>query len=277
MRFVAKLNWQPLLLLLAGFGYFALESRAQLASLPDRMLVPLVMTRKDVESKLGPGSGDCRCVYETRSETVTVRYSEHSCDGGWSTPIETVLRFEAKPKKAFKLNSLDLDLGAFVRTNDDAMYSSYTNATEGLIIRASPDDIVENIEYVPTNMEGNRLGVRCSGYGSYSVFSRVYPIAFSYEMQGWPLDLPEIDNMLNVARARRDTTLYFVVYFTGGTQPRTKIRYLKALSARVRSSLGKAYSQSSVIDGGQRPRSMTEVFYIVKGLPAPIPEPRPHH
>ncbi len=251
------------------------NSRSQSRDLYSEWIRPLLTTRSEVDARLGVGKGECRCVYETSDNTLTIRYSETRCDGGWNVDKETVLRFEIKPKSGVAKFSLNGDLSSFVKVTDDAKYSSYVDVKNGLIVSVSPYDEVELIEHVPNESQATQTGLRCAGSKPYGLTNRLYPISFSYDMKGWPADMSEIDNIAFHYRNSHDMKLYVMVYFKQGTSNVNKTRYLNSVNSRIRRILGKSAATVVITDGGTRKRSQVEVYILKEELPAPVPSAAP--
>ena len=74
-------------------------------------IVPLHSDRVDVEKLLGASTGECKCFYDTGSETVRVEYAKAPCVGypsGWNVSAGEVLRLHVQQNERVKFTDLQL-------------------------------------------------------------------------------------------------------------------------------------------------------------------------
>ena len=127
-----------------------------------RGIIPLRSTRADVERLLGPPEPGYNSVYLTRSERISVSYSEGPCDYGWQVPPDTVISFSVYPKNPSKFADVRLDEGKYEKRRDIHMESTYyyINKEEGINYTVEVGEgVVTGIEYFPSAKDNY---LRCS-------------------------------------------------------------------------------------------------------------------
>lgn len=120
-----------------------------------RGIEPLHSNREEVERILGSPTGSCTdvCHYQTKTESVFVRYSAERCAQGEANPLNvspnTVISVtvfsEAKPR----LRDLKLNIRKFTRTKNPELrgYATYTNAETGVSYEVSDQQLVLSVEW----------------------------------------------------------------------------------------------------------------------------------
>src|SRR6266540_3186553 len=98
-------------------------------------IVPLHSGRADVERLLGAPTGECKCFYDTGSETIRVAYSKASCVGypsGWNVLVDKVLALHVRSNKPVKFTDLQLIESKFYKAADDILTTYYSSRSEGV-------------------------------------------------------------------------------------------------------------------------------------------------
>lgn len=240
-----------------------------------RGLIPLHSTRTDVERVLGPSSGDCRCIYRTEEEVVSVIYSRTNCKGnvpGWNVPAETVLEFTVMPlKRQDKFSELRLDKRRFVRTQDHvATTAYYTNLAMGIRYQVSRGEVVDSVTYIP-QLKDRRL--RCAGFPPYDGgIAKYRPFDI---FKNLPLNLEEarLADFAIQLQNNPDWKGYIVVY--AGKVTRLHEAKTRARQARnyLIQKLNLAPKRIVALDGGYRDEFEIELYLIDRAQPAPTPAP----
>lgn len=118
-------------------------------------LTPLHSTRGDVERVLGAPTEACTelCNYQTKTENVSVRYSDERCKPGEANPLNipsnVVVSMTVYPEVKPALRDLRLNLKKFTKTKDPELqgHSIYTNTEQGVTYEVSDRNRVLSIEW----------------------------------------------------------------------------------------------------------------------------------
>jgi hypothetical protein len=105
------------------------------------------------EAKIALGIAECENkTYELNDATVSMTFSDGTCNSGWKVAAGTVLRFDVRPKPTMRLEDLRLDKRDYSRVADrqDPNIVYYKNAHEGLTIVAMADGSVAYLSYEPS-------------------------------------------------------------------------------------------------------------------------------
>jgi len=143
-----------------------------------RGIIPLKSTRADVERLLGPSRDKVIAIYPLPEGRVTLRYSQHRCDGGWNVPAGTVLFISINPEPE-PLANLKLDLTRYRKEPGDydvLDHFYYRNEEEGLSFSVLGEIVLEHI-YGPTAADRH---LRCPNY-SVKDMSNCLPVLFRIE------------------------------------------------------------------------------------------------
>jgi hypothetical protein len=143
-----------------ALGISVAFSRVQNSKNVWRGLVPLRATRKDIEKLLGTPKARSHpdYIYETKSESVIVRYSTKICGessgAGWDVPVDTVITVTVSPKHTVLIRDLGLELNTFARSEiaHPRGLIRYLNLKEGVSIESKFEDnceVVLEIVYQP--------------------------------------------------------------------------------------------------------------------------------
>jgi hypothetical protein len=138
-----------------------------------RGLIPLHSNRTDVERLLGSPakSSGSDYEYQTDHELVGVRYSTGVCKSGkdeWNVPAGVIVEFSVSPIPAFEIRKLRLDPIRFQRAEWPPLeYGgkpvNYTDAANGIIIRAIDDGRVETVISITYSPARKDEQLRCPG------------------------------------------------------------------------------------------------------------------
>ena len=120
-----------------------------------RGIAPLHSTREEVERVLGPRTRPCTdvCHYQTKTESVFVRYSAERCTRGDANPLEhhpnTVISLTVYSEVKPRLRDFKLNMKTFTRTKNPELrgYATYTNEEIGVSYEVSDQRLVLSVEW----------------------------------------------------------------------------------------------------------------------------------
>jgi hypothetical protein len=237
-----------------------------------RGIVPLHSTRADVERLLGPPGGQCKCIYKTENELISVEYASAPCKGeppGWNVQGDTVLSLRVTPKAWQRFTDLNLDESKYVKTYDpDNPTAHYTNRDEGIAYTVTETGMVYYVSYIPSAGDG---WLRCPGFPAdaggitkYRPFDKYSAIAFSDEKA-------RLDNFAAALHGEPSFKGYIVVY----AGRRARADEAQAHAARAKEYLVKVRAIEAerivTIDGGHRDELEVELYTLPPGLSDPTP------
>jgi len=241
-----------------------------------REIVPLKTNRSQVENILGKSepTGCQRCSYKTKSENISISYSEGPCKGtGWNVQADTALAVEVIPKDEILLSQLDLTGVKIIEYPIKAGAEvSYVLQDKGEVYDIDRlTKVVTRIRFMPNALNNS---LRCQGFPSYNTIGALYYPALNF----YEKDLKHLNAFLDVpiieAQSLGDQFKTYVIVYCG--EDFTGTQYTDLLIA-VRKHVyeGRKVSPAifEVIDGGRRDKFAVDVFHLPKDNPPPVPSP----
>ena len=107
------------------------------------------------------GTEGCRSgTYHTDDGTVTISFSDGTCQSGWNVPSGTVLSLHVNSRTQQKFASLVSDASKYIKSVDTHIryVTYYENKEEGVSIAVFEDGTVANIFYGPSTRDST---LRC--------------------------------------------------------------------------------------------------------------------
>lgn len=154
-----------LLLCLLGFSYVAVEAKDW------RGIVPLKSTRSDVTRILdeSPDANNIRANYDLDEGHIYIVFASEDAyyDCVKKLPVNTVLLIQFRPKRGLSLSDLKFDVSKFKKfdvfgledinsednlDNKDLDFAGYINDEEGVVIRASRNE-VDEVNYIAASKD----------------------------------------------------------------------------------------------------------------------------
>src|SRR5882724_7015632 len=119
-----------------------------------RGLVPLHSSCQDVQRTFQT-TGCENVSLDLKEATVSIGFSDGTCDSGWKVPIGTVLSIDFRPKATLKLVDLRVDEAKYKKFVDkeDPSLTHYRNYHDGDNITVLPDGTVSFISYGPSGKD----------------------------------------------------------------------------------------------------------------------------
>ena len=118
-------------------------------------IAPLHSSREEVERVLGSPTGSCTdvCHYQTRTESVFVRYSAERCTQAEANPLDvppnTVISVTVYSEVKPRLRDLKLNMKKFTKNKNPELrgYATYTNSENGVSYEVSDQQLVLSVEW----------------------------------------------------------------------------------------------------------------------------------
>ena len=266
-------------LLLCGAITLASDARAQ----GWEGIIPLHSTRADVERLLGPGVGECRCLYGFEGDDVRIDYAKAPCEGdpsGWNVPADTVLVIHVRPGRERQFFELGLDESKYEKDVDDTLTIYYSSREEGVQYTVNSHsgssdlkDMIDNIKYVPSSGDAH---LRCPCFpADDGSIERPHPFDefadFSFEDARARLDNFAIVLMNEMSSWKG----HVIVYAGKGTRPGKAKKYVRDSLKYLMENRGVPPEKISAVYGGYRGLLTVELFlFAPRNTP---PRPRPSH
>lgn len=238
-----------------------------------RGIVPLHSDRAEVERLLGVPTGECKCFYETGSETVRVEYAKAPCAGypsGWNVAADKVLTLEVRPKQPVKFTDLKLIESKFYKAADDTFTRYYSSRAEGVEYTVSSDGMVHKVSYIPSSAD-SALRCPCSPLLDESIQRS---IDFDDFQLGSVDDaLARLDNYIIALLNEKSWTGYIVLYKGRDTGPKRMLTYKTSIMGHVLRTRSVPPERIKLIDGGYRLKPEVELYLLTEELSPPEPRP----
>ncbi len=236
-----------------------------------RGIVPMHSTREDVERLVGPPMTRDGITYDLKTDRLNVVYSAGTCREGaqWNVPRGTVIAITVYPQTKSMLADLKIDLNRFEKFIDPYVGDriTYSNNDEGFAIGTTLNGEVISIQYFPQTKDNHLRCPAVPPIGDARRFDKYSNLSFSDEKA-------RLDNF--AAYLQKDEPKfkgYIIVYagrkaHSGEAQARAK--RAKDYLVKVR---GIEAARIVTIDGGQRNRSVVELFALPSSMSPPTPNP----
>ena len=203
------------------------------------------------------GSG----TYRTPDGSVTIAFSDGTCESGWNVPSGTVLSLYVHERTQQELSKAAVDLTKYVKSINSHVRSItyYENKEEGVSIAVSEEGRIESTFYGPSSRDSS---LRCSFNATNEVALPLTSTKFDeFGILGAKEEELRVKNLLTELNVW--TSDAYVVAYTGR---RDGIDGLSR-AARIRAYLvkhGITKDRIVVMDGGLREESTIELYLILK-------------
>lgn len=233
-------------------------------------IAPLHSDRADVERLLGKPTGECKCFYETGSETIRVEYSKAPCEGypsGWNVSADKVLTLHVRPNKPVKFTDLHLTENKFYKAADDTLRTYYSSRAEGVEYTVSPEGMVEVVSYIPSS---DNSALRCP----------CFPLLDESIQRSSPFDefqlgsndaLARLDNWIVALVNEERWTGYIVLYTGRAISSKRTSAYKRSIMRHVLQRRAVPPERIKLIDGGYRAKPEIELYLLSESLSPPEP------
>ena len=234
-------------------------------------IVPLHSDRADVERLLGAPTGECKCFYETGSETVRVEYAKAPCAGypsGWNVPTDTVLTIRVRPNQPEKFIDLKLIESKFYIAADDTVRTYYASRAEGVEYTVSSDGMVEVVTYIPSS---NDAALRCPCFPPLDESIERSTSFDRFELGRVDDALARLDNYIIALENDERWTGYIVLYKGREIGPKLMSAYKTSIMGHVLQRRAVPQRRIKLIEGGYRAKPEIELYLLTEGLSPPEP------
>ena len=238
-----------------------------------RGIVPLHSTRSDVERLLGAPTGECKCFYETGSESIKVEYAKAPCVGypsGWNVSQDTVLKVDVRSARPRAFSDLALTLDSFYKAADDTLTRYYSNRVEGIEYAVSWQGIVDSVSYIPSS---NDAHLRCRCFPAIDESTQRSTYFDQFALKAMDDTLARLDNYIIALQQEERWTGYMVLYRGRRVSKKRMATYRRAIMRHVISTRAVPVSRIKLIDGGYRRDTEIELFLLTAELSPPEPRP----
>ena len=234
-------------------------------------IIPLHSDRADVERLLGASTGECKCFYETGSETVKVEYSKAPCAGypsGWNVSADKVLTLDVRPNQPVKFTDLQLIESKFYKAADDTFTRYYSSRADGVQYTVSADGMVRAVSYIPSS---NDAALRCPCFPRLD--ESIQRSKSFDEFQLGPVDdaLGRLDTYIIALVNEKRWTGYIVLYKGREMSSRRMSAYKTSIMRHVLHKRAVPPARIKLIDGGYRAKPEIELYLLTAGLSPPEP------
>lgn len=226
-----------------------------------RGIVPLQSRCDDVKRILGIDG--CRSgTYQTDDGTVSISFSDATCESGWNVPPGTVLSFHVHSRTQQTLASIVSDASKYIKSVDTHVryVAYYENKDEGVSIAVFEDGTVANVFYGPSAKDS---ALRCPSLVSNAA---TLPLASKKVDEFGVLTKKDeelrVNNFATALNAWTDVSGYIVAY-TGRRDGADGL----SRAARIKAYLvnqGVPDARLSIVDGGIKEESTIELHIVVK-------------
>lgn len=234
-------------------------------------IVPLHSDRADVERLLGAPEGECKCFYDTGSETVRVEYSKAPCVGypsGWNVAADKVLTLHVRPNQPAKFTDLQLIVNKFYQAADDTLTRYYSSRAEGVQYTVSRDGMVTVVSYIPSR---NDSALRCPCFPRLDESIQRSNTFDQFQLGSVDDALARLDNYIIALLNEKRWTGYIVLYTGREMGPKRMSAYKTSIMRHVLQKRAVRPERIKLIDGGYRVRPEIELYLLSEGLSPPEP------
>lgn len=233
-------------------------------------IVPLHSDRADVEKLLGAATGECKCFYDTGSETVRVEYAKAPCVGypsGWNVSADKVLTLHVRTNQPVKFTELQLIESKFYKAADDTFTRYYSSRADGAQYTVSWDGMVQAVTYFPSSSDS---ALRCPCFPRLDE-SIQRSISFD-QFQLGPVDdaLARLDNYIIALLNEKRWTGYIVLYSGREVGSKRTLAHKRSIMRHLQRRAVPP-KRIKLIDGGYRDRPAMELYLLTEELSPPEP------
>ena len=234
-------------------------------------IVPLQSDRADVERLLGAPEGECKCFYDTGSETIKVEYSKAPCIGypsGWNVLADKVLTLDVRPKQPAKFTDLQLRESKFYKAADDTFTRYYSSRADGVEYTVSWDGMVKAISYIPSS---NDSALRCPCFPLLDESIQRSKSFDEFQLGSVDDALGRLDSYIIALLNDKRWTGYIVLYRGRETGPKRMSAYKTSITRHVLRRRAVPSTRIKLIDGGYRVKPEIELYLLTEELSPPEP------
>lgn len=234
-------------------------------------IVPLHSDRADVERLLGAPTGECKCFYDTGSETIRVEYSKAPCVGypsGWNVSADKVLTLDVRPNKPAKFTDLQLTESKFYKAADDTFTRYYSSRADGVEYTVSWDGMVQVVSYVPSSDD---FALRCPCFPRLDESIQRSKSFDEFQLGSVDDALARLDNYIIALVNEKRWTGYIVLYNGREVGSKRMSAYKRSIMRHVLQTRAVPPKRIKLIDGGYRAKPEIELYLLTEGLSPPEP------
>lgn len=234
-------------------------------------IVPLQSDRADVERLLGAPKGECKCFYETGSETVSVAYSKAPCVGspsGWNVAAGKVLILRVRPNQPAKFTDLQLEENKFYKAADDTLTRYYSSRAEGIEYTVSSEGMVTVVSYIPSH---NDSALRCPCFPRLDESIQRSNTFDEFQLGSVNDALARLDNYTIALLNQKRWIGYIVLYKGRETGSKRMSAYKTSIMRHLLQKRAVPRERIKLIDGGYRDKPAIEVYLLTERLSPPEP------
>lgn len=234
-------------------------------------IVPLHSDRANVEKLLGAPTGECKCFYDTGSETIRVEYAKAPCVGypsGWNVSADKVLTLHVRPNQAVKFTDLELIESKFYKAADDTFTRYYSSRDDGVQYTVSRDGIIEAVTYIPSS---NDSALRCPCFPPLDESIQRSTSFDEFQLGSVDDALARLDNYIIALVNEKRWTGYIVLYTGREMSSKRMSAYKTSIMRHVLQRRAVPPKRIKLIDGGYRLKPEIELYLLTEGLSPPEP------
>jgi len=234
-------------------------------------IVPLQSDRADVERLLGAPEGECKCFYDTGSETIKVEYSKAPCVGypsGWNVSADKVLTLDVRPNQPAKFIDLQLIESKFYKAADDTFTRYYSSRGDGVQYTVSWDGMVQVVSYIPSTVDS---ALRCPCFPLLDESIQRSKSFDEFQLGSVDDALGRLDNYIIALVNDKRWTGYIVLYKGHEMGSKRMSAYKKSIMRHVLQRRAVPPKRIKLIDGGYRVKPEIELYLLTEGLSPPEP------
>ena len=236
-----------------------------------RGIVPLHSDRADVERLLGPPTGECKCFYDTGSESIRVEYSKSPCIGypsGWNVSVDKVLALHVRSNKPLKFADLNLIESRFYKAADDTFTRYYSSRVDGVQYTISSEGMVDVVSYIPSSDDSV---LRCTCFPRLDESIERSTSFDEFRLGSINEALARLDNYTIALLGDQRWTGYMVLYAGRETGAKRMSAYKRSLMQHVLQGRAVPPERIRLINGGYRVKPEIELYLLPNGLSPPEP------
>lgn len=234
-------------------------------------IVPLHSDRADVEKLLGAPTGECKCFYDTGSETIRVEYSKAPCVGypsGWNVSADKVLTLRVRPNQPVKFTDLQLIESKFYKAADDTFTRYYSSRADGVQYTVSWDGMVQAVTYIPSS---NDSALRCPCFPRLDESTQRSNSFDEFQLGSVDDTLARLDNYIIALLNEKRWTGYILLYTGREVRSKRMFAYKTSIKRHLLQRRAVPPKRIKLIDGGYRDRPEMELYLLTEGLSPPEP------